>query len=205
MSDRERPERKPDALAWIDVETTDLNPKGGELLEVSARITGMDANEEHARFHSIILPAGGIVLRRAEQVGTFSMHIANGLMESALSFGEDPDEVAHNLYEFLSDEASLRTLHPAGTNVDFDLAWINEKLAPFIDMPSPFGEPILSHRKLDVTAIRLAAAAAGADPYTADRHETKHRSDDCLDRDIVEYRDLFQAMQEGFDSQIPEI
>ena len=47
----------------------------------------------------------------------------------------EPDEfgyanVARNLGEFLNDEALRYELHPAGTNVDYDIDVLTSQLAP---------------------------------------------------------------------------
>ena len=74
---------------------------------------------------------------------------------------------------------------PTGTNVDFDLAFL-EHLG--VDLSG------LSYRKYDMSAIRrLITVLGGPDPY---RHDgSRHRVEDCLDRDITDYRHYLRLLR----------
>ena len=47
----------------------------------------------------------------------------------------------------------------------------------------------LSHRRLDLTSFRLLQLARVGDPYDC-VHEPTHRTTDCLNRDIFEYKTI---------------
>lgn len=53
----------------------------------------------------------------------------------------------------------------------------------------------LSYRKLDLTTIRrLITILGGPDPY-ATHHEGRHRVEDCITRDIHDYRHYLETIQ----------
>ena len=61
------------------------------------------------------------------------MHLDNGLLDTVME--TEPNEygyanVARNLSEFLNTEASQYVLHPAGTNVDYDIDILTNQLGP---------------------------------------------------------------------------
>ena len=193
-------------LAWIDVETTGLEPATGQLLEIGAIITDLRATDTIAGFHRVIDP--GQIRITGRNLKAIRMHTANGLIDECLGQSPvlpepihpgtladtltdtmaDPADLTgalNDLLGFLAEQADGIHLHPAGTNVDFDLR--------FLAFHQPATTPILDYRKLDLTSLRLAALANGADPY---RHHTPgtHRVLDCLQRDMDDYRTLLDHL-----------
>ena len=97
-----------------------------------------------------------------------------------------PAAVGNAAEEYLESLEQRFQLVPTGTNVDFDLGFLG-LLA--IDT-SP-----LSYRKLDLTTIRrLITILGGPDPY-ATHHEGRHRVEDCITRDIHDYRHYLETIQ----------
>lgn len=84
------------------------------------------------------------------------------------------------------------TLHPAGTNVDFDLRYLKHNLA--ISIPSINR---WSHRHLDLSTFRLTDMALGQDPYDSS-HTTTHRGLTCIRRDIEDYKRYMNRLDTGW-------
>lgn len=171
-----KPPAKPHMLLWIDTETTGLDPNQCELLEVGMQVTDMTGKHPHDSLHLIVHPDNGLMLASAE----------------APKDTYDYQHTAWNIHEFLNDQLSQYTLHPAGTNVDFDLRQLDVHLSRHLNHPIAEG---LHHRKLDLTTLRLTDQAIGRDPYQ--NHAGTHRVQDCIHRDINDYTAYLDIMRAG--------
>lgn len=193
-------------LLWIDVETTAIKPEDGQLLEVGMRITNLDGSDVGTLYNysefsfSTIVPHAQLNYTPATE-RAFKMHQENGLLSMVFRYKKQLSIGAWLLdcIDKLQDNNGPHAiLHPAGTNVDFDLEWLKAKEAPLFF--TPIWENV-SYRRLDMSAIRLTLTAVGIDPYKAN-HKTTHRVDDCLDRDIHDWRNWIQWVQEHNDNDI---
>lgn len=194
--DPPRPPRKPDMLLWIDTETTGVDPYQCELLEVGMQVTDMTGKHPHDSLHLIVHPDN---IRNwanyPELLKAYEMHLANGLMLASAEAPKDTYDYQHtawNIHEFLNDQLSQYTLHPAGINVDFDLRQLDVHLSRHLNHPIAEG---LHHRKLDLTTLRLTDQAIGRDPYQ--NHAGTHRVQDCIHRDINDYTAYLDIMRAG--------
>lgn len=175
---------KTDMLVWIDVETTGLNPDKGDLLEAELVLTTL-TGEELDRIHHVIAHDADIIKTAIDNGGlnTIAMHFRNDLLIESLT-GRNASTLTLaglEINDKLREWSDGRHLHPAGTNVDFDLAWLTHHL-PYTNRLNQ-----LNHRKLDLTSLRLTNLALGHNPYQHG-HDTTHRTSDCLNRDLNEYR-----------------
>lgn len=195
--DPPRPPKKPHKLLWIDLETTGISRTTAKILEIGMIVTSMDGSTEHDRFicpvrpdHVSLYDLDPTVLR---------MHLDNGLLDTVME--TEPNEfgyanVARNLGEYLKDEAAQYKLHPAGTNVDYDIDLLDNQLAPYLH--PDWLRQLTNHRKLDLTAFRIADLALGHNPYQG--HAGTHRVKDCIRRDrndYATYLDIISAGQQG--------
>ncbi|MCH9274981.1 ribonuclease [Bifidobacterium amazonense] len=191
------PPAKPDRLLWIDVETTGISRTDSKLLEVGMIVTGMDGVEAHDQFTSIVRPSECSLFDVSP--AALRMHLANGLWDQIA--GDEHEAVGYpiialNLKEWLQDEASRYTLHPAGTNVDYDIDILDHQLGEY-NGPD-WIRSYVSHRKLDLSAFRMADIALGHNPYRD--HAGTHRVQDCISRDRSDYAmylDIMCAGQQG--------
>lgn len=177
---------RPDALLWIDVETTGPDRATAQLLEIGMACTDQTATRDYGRLHTIVRP-GTIDLARIS-LWAWDVHTANGLLDEvrkASTMQHGPAAVANAVEEYLESLQQRFHLVPTGTNVGFDLAFL-ERLG--IDLSG------LSYRKFDMSAIRrLITILGGPDPYRNDG--SLHRVEDCLDRDITDYRHYLRLLQ----------
>lgn len=176
---------KPDMLLWMDVETTGLDPDHDRILEVEMRCTDMRGVLCVGGFHRVIGLAERNVSITDENFKAWRMHCANGLLEDALDGGYTEEAAANALEEYVDSLAQSFTLHPAGSNPQFDLDFLR-RLDPDIVRR-------MSHRKLDVTTLRhLADWFTDETPYG--RHSSRHRVRWCIERDISDYRSLYKSI-----------
>ena len=122
---------------------------------------------------------------RAFNSTTIDMHSRNGLISECMNAEDTLKNVDKQMAVWLIDTGlDPGLMHPAGTNVHFDIRWLD------VNMPNTSGIlHKLSHRRLDLTSFRLLELAQGGDPYDCG-HETTHRTTDCLNRDISEYETI---------------
>lgn len=120
---------KTDMLLWMDVETTGLDPDHDRILEVELRCTDMKGVLCVGGFHRVIGLAGRNVSITDENFKAWRMHCANGLLEDAFDAGYTEAATANGLEEYVDSLAQSFTLHPAGSNPQFDLDFIG-RLAP---------------------------------------------------------------------------
>ena len=189
---------KPDMLLWIDVETTALSPAHGQLLEVGMVLTdmqGKEPSEEETEtgvaWRWLIRPSA-IRLTPDTAYAITELHMRNNLINEVFDdFASDTSfTVAKGILDTLNDLRGRYTLHPAGTNVDFDLEWIERDLGVQLTM--------LNYRKLDLTTLRFLMQQIALGAYSTP--DTDHRVMTCLNRDIQEYKTILHkitALAEG--------
>lgn len=182
---------KPDMLLWIDVETTALDPSDGQLLEVGMILTdmqGKEPSEEETEtgvaWRWLIRPSA-IRLTPDTAYAITELHMRNNLINEVFDFeSETPFTVAKGILDTLNDLRGRYTLHPAGTNVDFDLEWIERGLGVQLTM--------LNYRKLDLTTLRFLMQQVALGAYATP--DTDHRVMTCLNRDITEYKHILNRI-----------
>lgn len=183
---------KTDMLVWIDVETTGLDPDKGDLLEVELVLTDLKG-EKLDRVHHVIAHDADTIKTGIDHGGlnAIAMHFRNDLLVESLT-GRTASTITLASLEIndkLREWADGHRLHPAGTNVDFDLAWLNRHLTYTTRLNQ------LNHRKLDLTSLRLTGLALGHDPYqNGHGPDATHRTRDCLTRDLTEYRHILDQL-----------
>lgn len=149
-----KPPAKPHMLLWIDTETTGISRTDAKILEIGMIVTSLDAAEEGGRFISPVRPDDVSLYDLDPKV--LRMHLDNGLLDTVME--TEPEEfnyanVARNLGEFIRDEASQYELHPAGTNVDYDIDVLTNQLGPHLH--PDWLRQLTNHRKLDLSTYRI--------------------------------------------------
>lgn len=176
-----------DMLLWVDTETTDTDPVIMQLLEIGLRVTTMQGQPLDGL--TVTVPKSNIIIHTPHQLTAIRMHTDNHLLQDCLTAANKnhtPAEALDQAADFIRRYATQYTLHPAGTNPDFDL----QALKTMPQTASALRH--VSYRKLDMSTLRLLQLAGDGDPYGA--HEPgSHRVDDCLDRDIAEYQEYMAS------------
>ena len=151
---------KPEALLWLDFETTGTDRNDSLPLEVGMECTDVLGEHSFGSLHRIIRPD--------------YLDLLNGSAHD-----DCVGAVANAVEEYLDSLSQRFTLVPAGTNVDFDIDFLKRlDLAP---------DRWLSYRKFDLTTLRryLRFIDCPEDPYEG--HRGSHRVRDCIRRDINDY------------------
>ena len=176
-------------LLWVDVETTGLDTRRDDILEIGLILTDMNGNQIDGAIKTVLRPRLWRWKRRHLPDRVREMHTANGLLDLADDawtaraaqgwIRADIQCLAH------LHEVTLAMIHPAGSSVRFDLNIIDRRMPGLLDG--------LHHRVLDISSLRMAVDAT-AENHGEERrapirdHQTTHRVLDCLHRDIDDYR-----------------
>lgn len=163
-------------------------------------VTSMDGIEEHDRFICPVRPDKLSLYDIDPKV--LRMHLDNGLLDTVME--TEPEEfgyanVARNLYEWMQNEATEYELHPAGTNVDYDIDLLTNQLGPHLH--PDWLRQLTNHRKLDLSTYRISDLALDHNPYQD--HTGNHRVEDCIRRDrndYTAYLDIMRAGHQGIQS-----
>ncbi len=136
-------------MAWINIETTDLDPANSFPLEIAVIVTDENLEPIGELTRVIYQPAENLA-----RISDFAreMHTENGLLNE-VSGGKSTSEVEHDLLAFLdsyhwSKSGGIPRIKVAGTNPSFDVAWI-QKFFPKL-------YPKLDHHLFDVIPLREA-------------------------------------------------
>lgn len=183
-----------DLLLWVDVETTALDPDDGELLEVGMALTDMRGEPGDLKPESWVLMHRSLKVTGDTVEAIGGMHAANGLLDACISrTGSVSDDLAvrtvtRKVNDYIDAAVSrLRVsgrLHIAGANPQFDIRWVRAKL-PDVHIDGP----AISHRRMDLSAIRLSMKAVGRfDEMNEDVPQTNHRAMQCLQMEMTQYR-----------------
>ena len=100
-----------DNYTVLDIETTSLDSRDGEILEISAlKIRNKEIVGEFSK------------LIKVSEVGSFTTHLTGITDEEMRRYGEDIDTVLNDFLAFLGDDIII------GHNVNFDINFIYDNL-----------------------------------------------------------------------------
>lgn len=161
------------ALAWIDVETSDLDPHAPSalLLQVACLVTDLDLNVlDDSGFESLIHHSDDALARARQAAEPFvqEMHDDTGLWQACAdpTRARSRTQVEVELATYIKGFAPApRTARLAGNSVRLDLN--------FLDRFLPDVTAHLHYRMLDVSSIAGAAHWwGGVDPFPKQRAHT---------------------------------
>lgn len=155
---------------WIDLETTGLDERKGEILEAALVVTDNDLNELHAQdwvfpFEGETCPVDDFVRK---------MHTTNGLwaeckaLVGAAPFAEARRKGAEELLAVMRRFTERGTTPIAGSTIAFDKAWLKEHM--------PAVAAHFSHRNLDVSVLGELAARWAPEVYAGRPKTGAHRA-----------------------------
>jgi oligoribonuclease len=135
-------------LLWLDVETTGLDPKEDELLEVAWVITHDDLSEHMVGVRSFLCAVDSTTLAKMDDV-VRAMHEKSGLLRAlwdkdALLPEDIEEEILMDIRAGVDDDEPL---YLAGASVHFDRR--------FIDIDMPRLSKRLHHRIYDTSTLKL--------------------------------------------------
>lgn len=172
---------KTEALLWIDTETTAIEPRDGQLLEIGMTLTDMQGNQLEPPRNWLIRHQ--CIRMTPTTAYAIDLHARNKLIDQTFEHGMPEDAVATMVHKTLTTLADRYVLHPAGTNVGFDLTWLRS-------IGLQLG--MLDYHLLDLTALRILVKQIALGAWTS--APTDHRVITCLSRDIREYTRILDAI-----------
>jgi len=171
-------------LAWIDLETTGLDPADGEILEVAVKVTDRHLNEL-VTYHSLVDPNFDIDTLFESDCDSFvrEMHQKSGLYD-ALKEAEKKSELNENVdFDLVQifKEHKEDGLYLAGSSVHFDIRWLHHHWPQVMEQ--------VHHRAVDVSSTRVQMASlTGEDWVYPKKH---HRALADVDESIAEFKFLW--------------
>jgi len=156
-----------DTLVWFDCETTGLDPRVDQLLEVAVILTDGQL-QERAVFEKV-LHFDGLI----ENDWVRNQHTKSGLLEACHYSVCDRTSVASQLSLFLEENGIERKSGVlAGSSIHFDRSFIREHLSSF--------EADLHYRMVDVSSFNEVALRFAPDIYATrpnvPKEEVAHRA-----------------------------
>jgi oligoribonuclease len=179
-------------LAWIDTETSGLDPDSGWLLEVAMLVTDDALNE--VAHHSVVIQPPGWTTKALEPF-IFDMHSKNGLIEEIESGGAVRTSLAATgLCEFYEDVVN-EPVPMCGSTIGFDRAWLKAWMPEF--------ESMFHYRSIDVSTIKETARrfAPGVAHEWAEQNasvDKPHRALADIRESLEEYRFYVTSMRNSF-------
>lgn len=141
-----------DVIAWVDVETTGLNPwKGDSLLEVACLVTDTDLNFlDEEGFEAFVphTPSEVQEMKSATSQFVVDMHDKNGLWHKLMygRGGSTLEELDKDLFDYIRALApNPRSARVGGNSVRLDLNFLEKFL------PETYGH--MHYRFIDVTTV----------------------------------------------------
>lgn len=149
---------KKDLLAWVDVETTGLDPSNSHLLEVAFILTDATGEElsSAATYHSVVAysEAEAAALRAEADDYVRDMHDKSGLWDRLPTEGLPLAQIDREVAELIrSISEQPRTFRAAGNSVRLDLNFLEAYL--------PTTAALLHYRFVDVTTLEWFCTQLG--------------------------------------------
>jgi oligoribonuclease len=194
-------------LIWVDLETTGLNPREDQILEIFAIATNDQLEEigepfnppgptSGPTFHRVLNGARHIPFAELDPA-VQTMHLANGMWLDSLQASDDTLTAGAAFRDWIRGLIGVKTdergayVKPnlAGSSVHFD--------AEFLRRWMPEAHALLSHRHLDVSAINETARRFWPKLYEArPRNATKaHRGEADIRESIGMLRHYLQGLR----------
>jgi oligoribonuclease len=177
-------------LIWFDLETTGLDSRRDDILEVAAAVADLNAPFAHSDVKSWVC-----IYRWAPwswDPVVLDMHTRNGLLDAATGSCFYVNDVEKELLKMVPEDADRPVL--AGNSVHFDLGFVRSTM--------PTLAKRLSHQVYDVSAVTLFCRSLGMpelhkeeEPHraAADVYSSIQQARQCANWVAVHYHPWRQA------------
>ena len=180
-----------DALVWMDLETTGLNPLDDYILECGGLVTTADKDMRILDSWSFCVGERPFLENYPMDDFVRNMHRESGLQEAwnnSLKHTLESawDEVSQILY-LVKGEEGIEKYYPAGASIHFDMSFLKEAYG-FDKINETF-----NHRYLDVSALKIFYSLQGIVIPDNDTFKPTHRSTN----DILNSRRTLRNLLDG--------
>lgn len=179
-------------LIWLDLETTGLDPREGEILEIAVFATDLAGNEVQSPLEQVFTHVREDILVQMDDY-VLDMHLGSGLLEKVWADTRGPyyDSTRHSPARRQRDAAwrsvegwfnrlpgRPKNRHLAGNSIHFDRGWLAAKKPDLLRM--------VSHRMLDVSSFLIV------DPQKRpEGAQVEHRALADARQSFKTYREVF--------------
>jgi len=172
---------------WIDLETTGLDPDNDRIIEVGWLIS--DHHEQVTEEQSVLITPDKIAWELMQQdLFVQTMHTENDLLKDMEGFGTILAEDAEDQILEELDRHELGKPILAGASVHFDRSFIRNWM--------PRLERRLSHRHMDVSALRTFFDSLGYHSVGEKERDTVHRAMEDIVDTFALYKRYVTLVQE---------
>lgn len=155
--------------AFLDIETTGLDPAADEILEIAWQFTDEQFNHIGSTYQTLVEPDWQQAWSRIHgNEYVHQMHTDSGLLDDG-GRTRTLDEVHDHLAEQIDGFPPHHTLHLAGASVHFDRDFLTAKGFRYLL------EAKFHHRILDLSAVKLLFKSAGVE-YPSPANARPHRA-----------------------------
>lgn len=168
-------------MLWVDTETTGLEPDA-RILEVGLKLTDLNGKTIGIEDLDIVPHLDNLPLNSSEWA--LRTHLQNGLLDEGIKSTISRKTMVSDIQDWLKKIPGDSTVYIAGTNPQFDLTRIDALLAA---EKVPTLTAIASHRRIDITGVRMLLKSVGFDPYDGS-HNGTHRVLDHIGRDVKDWK-----------------
>lgn len=180
-------------IAWIDLETTGVDPDVDDLLEVAMVVTTMSGESLTDMYHALAPISNlGAVMERTEQV-VYDMHEESGLWSDVWHKNVQGSRgtltgIAQDMCTILDtvDPCGHGVFYFGGNSIHLDRMFVHRFL------PEAYRK--LSHRSVDMTSVSLVVNRNS--PIDVFMHSNPHRAYDDVQESVLEYRYFTAKLQE---------
>jgi len=136
---------------WTDIETSGLDEKTGLLLEVAGVLTDFYLNEIGS-VQGVIHYDPNTLAKAIDRDFVWDMHTANGLLNDISQSKKTTSDVEDSMLDLLSKIKDGREIIIAGSNVMFDVLWLDTRMPRLMKkLKQRSGGGLLAYYKLDVS------------------------------------------------------
>ncbi len=188
-----------DALLWVDIETTGLDPNTDYLLEIAWQFTTLGgAALGDVRHHiSAYWPRHDSVAYPWPQV-VVDMHVASGLLDDIYNPEVPKAPMAQAIRSALRNDIAsakigdgVETIYLAGSSVHFDRSFIERKMPGALDG--------VSHRHFDVSTLKILWQMSTGEKFTSRApHQPEHRAVNDIKNSQEDAFDILAYVTERF-------